>query len=104
MPGAFLGQPGRQSVSNQTNIAIGRVGKPIRVYDAYAISGGTATTVKLYNGIDSSGSDYTQIDGIISKSSVLPISSSQGLLFPNGCFAVVDSNTVNLVVSFVVEL
>lgn len=104
MSGAFLGQPGRQSINNQTSIAIGRSGKPVRVYDAYAISGGTATTVKLYNGIDTSGSDYSQIDGIISKSSILPISSAQGLLFPNGCFASVDSNTVNLVVSFVMEL
>lgn len=103
MPGAFLGQPGRQSVSNQTNIAIGPSGKPIRVYDAYAISGGTATTVKLYNGTSATGNDYVQIDGIISKSSVLPVSSSQGILFPLGCFASVDSNTVNLVVSFVVE-
>lgn len=104
MSGAFLGQPGRQSVNNQTNIAIGPSGRPIRVYDAYAISGGTATTVKLYNGIDTSSADYLQIDGIISKSSQLPLSSDQGILFPLGCFAAVDSNTVNLVVSFVVEL
>lgn len=104
MPGAFLGQPGRQAVTNQTNIAIGPSGRPIRVYDAYAVSDGTATTVKLYNGIAATGSDYCQIDGIISKTSVLPISSSQGILFPLGCFASVDSHTVNLVVSFVVEL
>lgn len=103
MPGAFLGQPGRQSVSNQTSIAIGPSGKPIRVYDAYAISDGTATTVKLYNAASATGSDYLQIDGIVSKTSVLPISSSQGILFPSGCFASVDSHTVNLVVSFVVE-
>ena len=103
MPGGFLGMPGRQAVTNQTSIAIGPSGKPIRVYDAYAVSDGTATTVKLYNGIAASGSDYVQIDGIISKTSVLPISSSQGILFPLGCFAAVDAHTVNLVVSFVVE-
>lgn len=102
MPGAFLGQPGTQFVSNQTNIAIGPSGKPIRVYDAYAISDGTATTVKLYNGTSATG-NYVQIDGIISKSSILPISSSQGILFPLGCFANVDSHTVMLAVSFVVE-
>lgn len=103
MPGAFLGQPGRQAVTNQTDIAIGPSGKPIRVYDAYAVSDGTATTVKLINGTAAGGADFVQIDGIVSKSSVLPLSSSQGLLFPNGCFADVDSHTVALVVSFVVE-
>ncbi len=102
MPGAFLGQPGTQFVSNQTDIAIGPAGRPIRVYDAYVISGGTAATVKLYNNTTNTG-NFVQIDGIISKSSVLPISSSQGILFPNGCFADVDTNTVMLAVSFVVE-
>lgn len=103
MSGAFLGQPGRVSISNQTNAAIGPLGRPIRVYDAYVISDGTASTVKLFNGSNASGSDFSQIDGIISKSSVLPISSAQGVLFPNGCFAQVDSHTVNLVVSCVCE-
>lgn len=102
MPGGFLGQPGTQFVSNQTNIAIGPSGKPIRVYDAYAISDGTATTVKLYNGTSATG-NYIQIDGIISKSSQLPLSTDQGILFPLGCFANVDSHTVMLGVSFVVE-
>lgn len=102
MSGAFIGMPGRQAISNQTNIAIGTSGKPIRVYDAYAVSGGTATTVKLFNGADSSGSDFIQIDGVINKSA--GFTSGQGILFPNGCFASVDANTTVLVVSFVREL
>lgn len=102
MPGAFLGQPGTQFVSNQTDIAIGPVGRPIRVYDAYVVSGGTAATVKLWNGTSAAG-NFVQIDGIINKSSVLPISSTQGILFPLGCFADVDANSVMLAVSFVVE-
>lgn len=104
MAGFFLGMPGRQAITNQTDAAIGTSGKPIRVYDAYCVSGGTAATVKLYNGTSASGSDYCQIDGIINKSSTLPISSSNGILFPNGCFADVDANTVNLVVSYVQEV
>lgn len=104
MGGGFLGMPGRQAVTNQTSIAIGPAGRPIRVYDAYCVSGGTAAVVKLYNGSAASGSDYVQIDGIISKTSVLPISSAQGVLFPLGCFASVDANTVNLTVSFEVEV
>ena len=103
MPGGFLGMPGRQFVSNQTSIAIGPSGKPIRVYDAYAISDGTATTVKLYDGTSATG-NYLQIDGIISKSANLPGSNSDGLIFPLGCFASVDAHTVVLVVSFVNEL
>lgn len=102
MAGGFLGQPGRQAVTNQTNIAIGPSGKPIRVYDAYAVSDGTATTVKLVNGTVAGGADFNQIDGVISKSASL-MPSEQGLLFPAGCFAVVDSHTVVLTVFFVVE-
>lgn len=97
-----LGMPGRQTISNQTDAAIGTSGKPIRVYDAYVVSGGTAATVKLFNGTAASGNDYIQIDGVISKS--VGISSTNGILFPAGCFADVDANTVNLVVSFVKEL
>lgn len=96
-----MGMPGRQTISDQTNAAIGRSGKPIRVYDAYAVSDGTATTVKLYNATSVTGSDYLQIDGVISKSA--GFQSANGILFPNGCFANVDSHTVNLVVSFTVE-
>lgn len=104
MSGGFLGQPGTQFVTNQTDIAIGTSGKPIRVYDAYAVSGGTATTVKLINGTAVGGAQFVQIDGIISKTSVLPISSGQGILFPAGCFADVDANTVSLCVSYVQEV
>ncbi len=103
MSGGFLGMPGTQWVTNQTNIAIGASGKPIRVYDAVVVSGGTASTVKLYNGTSATGSQYLQLDGIISKSSSIPLSSEQGVRFENGCFAAVDSNTVNLMVSFVQE-
>lgn len=103
MSGAFLGMPGRQAVTNQTDIAIGTSGKPIRIYDAYVVSGATAAVVKLYNDTSATGSDYVQIDGVISKSANLP-GSGQGLLFPRGCFADVDANTVALVVSYVQEL
>lgn len=103
MSGGFLGMPGRQAVTNQTDIAIGASGKPIRVYDAYAVSDGTATTVKLINGTAAGGADFVQIDGVISKSANLP-GCGQGLLFPAGCFADVDSHTVALVVSFVQEI
>lgn len=104
MAGSFLGMPGVQWITNQTNIAIGTSGKPIRVYDALVISGGTASTLKLFNGIDTTGSQFIQIDGIINKSSQLPLSSEQGIRFSNGCFASVDSNATVVMVSFTQEL
>ena len=103
MAGAFIGQPGRQAITNQISIAIGKAGTPTRIYDCFVVSGGTAAAVKLYNGTAASGSDYIQIDGVISKSTNALIS-SQGMLFPLGCFASVDANTVNLVASYVNEL
>jgi hypothetical protein len=101
---AFLGMPGRTCISNQTSAAIGPSGKPIRVFGAWAVSDGTATTVKLYNNTSASGSDYVQIDGVISKSASLNINLDSGLIFPLGCWAVVDAHTVTLVVSYEVEI
>lgn len=98
-----MGMPGRQAVTNQTNIAIGTSGQPIRIFDAWAVSDGTATVVKLYNNTAASGSDYVQIDGIISKTANLSINDT-GLLFPLGCFASVDSHTVNLIVAYTQEV
>ena len=103
MSGILAGMPGRTAITNQTSAAIGPLGRPIRVFDAYAVSDGTATSVKLYNNSSASGSDYIQIDGIINKSaSMYP--SDGGILFPLGCWAAVDAHTVNLVVSYAVEL
>lgn len=99
----FLGMPGVQWITNQTSIAIGVAGKPIRIYDAIVVSGGTASTLQLFNGIDTTSGQFVQIDGIISKSSQLPLSSNNGIRFSNGCFASVDVNATVIMVSFVQE-
>lgn len=100
MAGGFLGTPGVQWITNQTSIAIGVSGKPIRIYDAIVISGATASTLQLFNGIDTTSGQFIQIDGIINKSSQLPLSSEQGIRFSNGCFASVDSNATVVMISF----
>ena len=97
----WLGSVGSQSVSNQTDIAIGGAGKPIRVFSAHVLSGGTAATVSLRNGTSASATVFVQIDGVISKGATLTF--PEGLLFPAGCFADVDANTVDLTVAFVLE-
>ena len=104
MSGGFLGMPGVQWITNQTSIAIGPAGKPIRVYDAYVVSGATASTLKLFNGIDTSSGQFIQVDGIISKSNQLPLSSEKGVLFSNGCFASVDANATVVAIVFQVEI
>ncbi len=101
MSGGYMGQPGTVSITNQTDAAILRSGQPVRVFDIQAISDGTATTVKLYNGTSASGTQYLQIDGVVSKAATF--NSSQGVLFPGGCFADVDSHTVALTIVCALE-
>ena len=99
---AQFGTPGVQSVSNQTDIAIGPSGAIIRVFSIHMISDSTASTVTLRNGTSSSGTPYIQVDGTISKGVTLDF--ANGVLFPGGCFADVDSHTAYLTVVYSVEL
>lgn len=80
--------PGTQRVTS--DIAVGSSGKPIRVFAVNLISGGTASTLILRNGTDTSGTAYDQVDGTINVS--ISKSYAGGLRFPNGCFADVDAN------------
>jgi len=81
-----------------TDGALGTAGKPTRVHTISLVSGGTASTVKLYDGTVASGNQYVQVDGTINKGTFLD--SSAGIYFPNGCFVNVDANTVGLVVTY----
>lgn len=92
-------QGGTQSISNQTDAAIGTSGKPTRVYYAEAVSDGTATLVLLKNGTSTGGTQFSQLDGTISKS-VSRYYGSEGMWFPAGCFADVDSHTAFLTVCY----
>lgn len=102
MPG-FMNAPGTTWLNYQGgNQAIGTVGKPIRVYDAQLVSSLTASTVKLINGISNVGTtlQFLQLDGVINKSASLAISSTNGVLFPAGCFVSMDNNTTSLMVTW----
>lgn len=96
MPGA---NGGTQVVTNQTDIAIGRSGQPVRVFFVSMTSGGTAGVCILRNGTTASGTAYHQIDGTISKS-VTQYFGANGLLFPGGCFLDVDANCAVVTVAF----
>ncbi len=93
----FMGMPGTVSITNQTNAAVLTSGKPVRVFSVFLLSDGTASTVSLYNGTAASGTAFIQIDGVISKGATLDF--ANGILFPNGCFASVDSHTVSLTIA-----
>lgn len=98
MPGFYV-NPGTTWITNKTAVALGNIGKPIRVFDAIYVSSSTATNVKLFNGTDATGSAFIQIDGTASKSANMP-SSANGILFPLGCFVSPDNNTSSLAISW----
>ena len=95
--GHFMEMPGIQ-VFTTTDGVVGTSGKPIRVFDIILISGGTASQVIMRNGTTTGGTPYIQLDGTISK--MTTFSSNNGILFKDGCFADVDANTAELIVSF----
>lgn len=97
----FMGMPGTVSITNQTNAAVSTSGKPIRVFTIFLLSDGTASTVTLRNGIDATGTAFIQVDGVISKGATLDF--ANGILFPAGCFAVVDLHTVALTIACQLE-
>lgn len=101
MPG-FYQNPGTTWITNKTSVAIGPTGKAIRVFDAIYLSSGTATSVKLYNGTDATGSAFIQIDGTASKSANMP-SSANGILFPSGCYVGLDNNSNSVAISWDAE-
>lgn len=93
--------PGTQSVTT-TDLALGVAGRPTRVYSVSLISDTTAGTLKLRNGTTTGGTLYIQVDGVISKGATFD--STEGVLFPSGCFMDADAHTVSGYVSFEQEL
>lgn len=97
----FMGTVGTVLISNQTDAAVLRSGKPVRVFSFSVISAATAAVVKLYNGTSTGGDLYLQIDGTINKAIMQDF--SHGILFPAGCFADVDANTTSLTIACALE-
>lgn len=91
--------PGTQQYAGDSDLAVGQSGKPTRVYSIEAISGGTACTIQLFNGIDNTSTkQFAQLDGVINKSVV--INYSEGKLFPAGCFVDTGANMTYMTVVF----
>lgn len=80
--------PGIQRVT--ADIAVGVAGTPVRVFCVSLISGGSASTLTLRNGISASAAAQEQVDGTASQA--VTKNYAGGMLFPLGCFADVDAN------------
>ncbi len=74
------------------------VPRPIRLFSVSLISGGTASTLTLRDGLSASGTANEQVDGNASQS--VTKNYAGGLRFPNGLFASVDTNISYATFSF----
>lgn len=96
--------PGTQQIVGDGDIALVTTvaGKPVRLFSIEVISGGTASTVILHNGVAIVASDnYGQVDGIANKSVV--INYAGGKRFPAGCFVQTDANSAFVVCTYTEE-
>lgn len=80
--------PGSTRITSDS--AIGRSGKPYRLFSVILKSGGSASTLALKNGTSTSGTEYDSVIG--EASAVIRTSYAGGLLFPDGLYADVDAN------------
>jgi hypothetical protein len=94
--------PGTQQFVGNNPLAVGRSGLPVRVFSVEVISGGTASTVILYNSTtNASNTNYSQVDGTASQSVIKNYNG--GKLFPNGCYLLTDANSAFVTVTFTTE-
>ena len=91
-----MGHPGSQILT--ADGAVGVSGKPVRVYNATWLSGGTAGDLVLRNGTAAGDTAYVTIAGAISDT--VTQEWEGGLLFPAGCFFDKDTNVTHVVVSY----
>jgi hypothetical protein len=92
-----------QSASAQTLTASGIVGgsgKPTRIFCVHIVSDGTAGNATLKNGTSTSGSAQSTYLATINTGTTF-LESSQGLFFPDGCYASFDANVTRCVVTYV---
>ena len=79
---------------------VGQSGKPIRVYSAVMLSAaGGAGELVLRNGTSASGTAYVTEAGT-AASKTKTYNFEGGLLFPDGCFFDIDTNTAAVVVNY----
>ena len=78
--------------------AVGRSGKPVRVYNITVISGATAGVGVLRNGTAATDDIYWKETGAINTGVTFNFQS--GRYFPDGCFYDHDTNTTGFVISY----
>ena len=96
--------PGVQRITADSSIGpagTASAPRPIRLFSVSLISGGTASTLILRNGIDTSGTANEQVDGVVSQS--VTKNYAGGLRFPLGLYADVDTNISYATFSFTEE-
>jgi hypothetical protein len=94
--------PGTQQFAGNNPLALGVSGLPVRVYSVELISGATASTIKLFNGVDTTAAtQYGQVDGIASQSVL--VNYAGGKRFPAGCYIGTDANNAYTTVVFTTE-
>jgi hypothetical protein len=91
--------PGRQRVTADTIIGSGRRG--VRIYSVHLISGATASTCYLRNGITVSADVDIEVDGVANTGVTLNFAG--GVVLPLGCFFDADANITSAIVTFTEE-
>lgn len=93
---------GSQLCTTAAGQAVGNSGKPIRVYHAHVISGGTAGIIKLHNGTTTSDTLVVQETCPTTSTGNDFNYGDNGILFPNGCFyeEVVDADVTSTLITF----
>ena len=95
--------PGTQQYVGDADLAVGTSGHPIRIFSVECISGGTASTLLLFNGTAIvAGNRFAQVDGIANQSVL--VNYAGGKLFPAGCFLQTDANSAYVTVVYTEEL
>ena len=90
------------SVRKTADGVVGTSGRPIRVWNATWLSGGTAAILQLRNGTAVTDDLYVNEKGLAAYSET--INFDRGLLFPDGCWYDHDANASSAIISYSEEL
>jgi len=90
------------SVLKVADGVVGITGAPVRVFGVHILSGATAGIIKLYSGIDATGTIYIQETCPTVSTGNTFNYGEDGVLFPTGCYyeEVVDANVTSTLISF----
>ena len=90
---------GSQAIVSGTDAAIGKSGKPTRVFAVNFLSGAAAGVLELRNGTSASDTLFVTENGVITSGKTVQYGTT-GILFPAGCFLNIDANVTGGVISY----